>query len=163
MEAFYDHPSNKGSHFDWPRGEIIELCPATGRKVKTNNSTVHLLVATSMTGISTRGNKLLQLTRIMPRILTLEGYEQIMGGEGLHRQVKSERVRRTRLGDGFETEPVTETVARDFYPEVAREICGRSVLSATEAWEKWSRVGKFNAFDRLLKDKSSQAGMTVLG
>ena len=79
FRAFYSDASNKGRFFDWPGGEAVCVCPGTGRRVETSTRERHLLVATQMCGFRVVGGTAHCLTRIIPRILTLEGYERLVG------------------------------------------------------------------------------------
>lgn len=81
VETLTEHyKRNRGTFFEWPGAEVIWRCPVTGRKHDPNHQETLLLVIQTMFGLfiprSGTGSQL--LTRQMPRLLSLEGYERMM-------------------------------------------------------------------------------------
>lgn len=117
-----------------------------------------------------RGSALEMLTRIMPRILTLRGYEALLGpvDEPNYPFYQGNVMMTTSRVDVRTGKPVvcadSETVTRPFYPGVLRELAhgvGQKKaknkppppLTANAAWEKFHEEGMYLAFERLLEDK----------
>ena len=127
MRHFYAQPINKGAKFDWPDGRIVGICPGTGERVAPTDDrgsdAIVILVACQMQGTIIRGADVQMLTRIMPRVLTVKGYRQLMGPEddpGYMGNITSKRVRVVEATGKPVGNP--ELVTRPFYPDVLREI-----------------------------------------
>jgi hypothetical protein len=115
--------SFKGSTFEWPKGaESIPLCPGTGKIVKPDYTTPHILVACKMCGSNISGTALNLMTRIIPRILTMEGYNKLLPTER-SRQIK---------GIFGKAPPSAEEMRgggtyQDFYPFLMNVFCGTNL------------------------------------
>jgi len=167
---FYSRPSNRGRLFAWPDGACVAVCPGTGARVAPDGKSVHILVACQMHGATARGSTLHQLTRIMPRLLTLEGYRAMLGPEdapgfpGYQGVVRSVATRVDPTGKALGP---PQTTMRPFYPEVLRSMCGgggggkgkapKRPASANEAWERFHGAGLYLALERLLEDDLKEA------
>jgi hypothetical protein len=133
FDKFYAQPSNQGV-LAWPGGECVNICPGTGEVVAPDRKRVHLLVAANMHGASSKGSSLDMLTRMMPRILTIEGFNHMF----------------------------REDKGKDaLYPSLVRQMCGRAKRTANEAWEEFHRTGKFLAYERFLLDQSRKVNELV--
>ena len=102
MTQFFQ--ARPGDLFQCPGGECVGVCPSTGTEIPCDGQTKHLLVATMQQGTVIRGSTIEMLTRVMPRVLTLEGYEAMMGPAGDHRRVK------------FQVNTTGEVQTQEFYP-----------------------------------------------
>ena len=89
LQEFYrPSGSQAGRFFEWPGIEGIAVCPGTGEAVQpdgmhhrdTRGKKLHLLCAHSIHGFHQPGSELNILDRVIPRILTVEGFERLMGG-----------------------------------------------------------------------------------
>ena len=160
MLEFYSQPSNNGTLFQWPGGECVGVCPGTGQKVAPDGKTVHLLVANQMHGTATQGSCLNMLTRLMPRILTLEGYRAMLGPEdapGYKGHITSTVVEKDlRTGEKL---GAPKRVTRPMYPDVLRDIVSSGKtperpMPACDAWEAFHASGRYLALERMLEDDS---------
>jgi hypothetical protein len=136
------YKTEPGKLFDWPGAECVPICPGTGEKVSYSQTEKHLLVACNLQGNVFRGTTLHGLTRIMPRILTIKGYEKMMGPSGDHRCVMISKKERS-VG--------TEKV--EFYPTALRLIKGSGAMTASQAYDEFHSSGLYKAFERLLDDE----------
>jgi hypothetical protein len=116
MKPFYG--TEVGRYFEWPGVDCIGICPGTGRKVPFSMTEKHFLVACVLQGTVLQQGQLISPTRIMPRILTKEGYERLMGPPGPHRQV-------SRVVNGESRESV------DFYPTAFSDIAKKNAAFLT--------------------------------
>jgi hypothetical protein len=167
MRFFYAMPSNQGQMFAWPNGDCIGICPGTGERVMPDDKTVHLLVAYNMQGTVMRGKSVRLVTRIMPRILTLKGYDAMLGPKddtsfpGWQGNVTSTLVQcfDPQKG-GMQPPPDTPiTQYQPFYPDVLRilsdgEIRRKRPMTANDAWEEFNNLGRFKALERMLLDEA---------
>ena len=105
-----------GQLFQWPTGETIGVCVGTGEKIKPDKKTIHLMVTWSMFGSVRNGETEHVMNRVFPRILTVEGYEKIVGGQPTdpHRCIKSVE----RESDGSEKANTSTNIP--FYPDFVR-------------------------------------------
>jgi hypothetical protein len=134
FDMFYAQPSNQGAYFAWPAGECVCICPGTGEVVAPDSKRVHLLVAANMYATRSKGSSLDMLTRIMPRILTIEGFNHMF-----------------REDEGKDTH----------YPSLVQQMCGRAKRTANKAWEEFHFTGKYLAYERFLLDESSKVNNFV--
>jgi hypothetical protein len=131
-----------GKLFDWPGAECVPICPGTGEKVSYSRTEKHLLVACKLMGNVYRGSTLHAVSRIMPRILTIKGYEKMMGPSGDHRCVTISK-KESSVGK--------EKV--EFYPTAFRLMKGNGVMTASQAYDEFHGSGLYKAFERLLDDE----------
>jgi hypothetical protein len=141
-----------GVLFDWPKGRAIGVCPGTGETVQPDYTTVRLLVACVMAGTqgTTQGTTLNIVTRIMPRILTLEGYERMMGPAGPHRSLPM------RGSAGAGGGKVAWEGRIDFYPTLLRSLCGETVLPVATSWASFIQNGSLSALETFWGDRFRQ-------
>mmetsp|Transcript_36286 Transcript_36286/g.116245 ORF Transcript_36286/g.116245 Transcript_36286/m.116245 type:complete len:329 (-) Transcript_36286:217-1203(-) len=144
MCDFYGSEANRGALFDWPDGNAVPVCPATGDTVTPDQRTVHLLVACNVAGSSVAtGDATRQLTRIIPRVLTIDGYKRMFATKD-HQQVDDNDVPRTH-----------DRRARvDFYPTAMRAMLSGGkcrVLPASALWAEWHANGYYLAYERGLE------------
>ena len=107
-----------GQWFQWPTGETIGICPGTGKKITPDKHTKHLMVTWSMFGSFVSGSTGHMMNRVFPRILTLEGYQKIVGGSlhDPHRCVQEIEVHTSKNGT------VTRTPKNiPFYPDFVHQ------------------------------------------
>jgi len=155
FKDYYDRQSSKFLNFRWPGIEAIVTCPGTGEEVKPHPRKIHLLVACEIAGGFTSASALNSLTRILPRILTLDGYEKMMGPQGKHRSVKKQKIVTTANGSLSPKVLQQEVIFEDFYPTALQSLQG-GVMNASEAWEKFHSEGFYLAFEKLMKDERKQ-------
>eukprot|EP00966_Prymnesium_polylepis_P049921 1155460-Prymnesium_polylepis.1 len=57
FKRFYDHGGSggDGKMFQWPGGDAVGVCPATGARVAPDGKTRHLLIACEMAGSVAKG------------------------------------------------------------------------------------------------------------
>jgi hypothetical protein len=144
------YKTEPGKLFDWPGAECVSLCPGTGEQVSYSHTEKHLLVACNLQGNVFRGSTLHGLTRIMPRILTIKGYEKMMGPSGDHRCVMISK-KESSVG--------TEKV--EFYPTALRLMKGNGVMTASQAYDEFHSSGLYKAFERLLDDERANLSSRV--
>jgi O-acetyl-ADP-ribose deacetylase (regulator of RNase III) len=145
MKAYYER--QPGRFFEWPGVECVGICPGTGKKVPFSRTEKHLLVACNLQGSAMEGNSVLAMaTRVMPRILTLAGYEKMMGPSGPHRNVLISKT------PGGPKEPVA------FYPDFFRETQRDNPLfyNASRAFDRFHATGLYKAFERWLDDEKER-------
>lgn len=169
MDGYY-HPDgrNKSAFCRWPGGNVVAVCPGTGKIVQPSTKERHLLVAQRLQGMTMGngdGSRMNLVDRIMPRILTMRGYDEIMDKNPSSRVVETMKT----VGHG---QPVQSRL--EFYPYIVRtlsdnvrsmamrdgdvqatmaaEIDARLPIPAHIAWEVWTGSGQFAAFDRYLND-----------
>lgn len=143
LAGFYKN--EPGKLFDWPGAECVPICPGTGEKVPYSRTEKHLLVACTLQGNVIRGTTLCGLTRIMPRILTIKGYEKMMGPSGDHRCVTISKREMTSGGVGAEKV--------EFYPTAFRLMKGKGVMTASDAYDEFHGSGLYKAFERMMDDE----------
>ena len=158
---FYALPSNQGQLFAWPNGNCIDICPGTGERVVPDNKTIRLLVAYNMQGTVVRGNSVRMVTRIMPRILTIKGYEAMLGPKddtsypGWQGNVMSTLFKCFDPQKGFMKPPETPVVqSQPFYPDALRLFTDgakplQRPMTANDAWEEFNNSGRFKALERM--------------
>jgi hypothetical protein len=127
-----------GQHFEWPGVDCIGICPGTGRKVPFGMTEKHFLVANVIQGTVIQEESLISFTRIVPRILTKEGYERRMGPPGPHRQVSY-----TVNGE------IRDHI--EFYPDAFSEM--PFFDTASKAYDHFHSTGLYNAFERWVDTK----------
>ena len=156
LAAFYDHGGSggDGKFFRWPGGDAIGICPATGTAVRTDGRTPHLLVVCEMQGCKAIGTGLHQCFRLLPRILTREGYMRMVR-EGERNCVRT-------LRSAASGEVVEDSVP--FFPEGLRYFSawGDKVVPASQGWSTWHAQGAYAAYERLLEDKRRASGTAEL-
>lgn len=157
LAAFYDHGGSggDGKFFRWPGGDAIGTCPGTGAPVKTDGRTRHLLVACEMQGVKELGEELHEATRILPRVLTREGYMRMVGEEGPH--CSCVVTRRSLSTGAFLRE---ETVP--FFPLGLHRfsLWGEKAVPASKGWAIWHAHGNYAAYERLREDKRRELPTT---
>jgi hypothetical protein len=152
---FTDFYKNEpGKWFDWPGpgAECIPICPGTGEKVSYSQTEKHLLVACTLMGNVFRGTTFHAVSRIMPRILTIKGYEKMMGPSGDHRCVTI-----SKMGRSAGKEKV------EFYPTAFRAMKGSGVMTASQAYDEFHGSGLYKAVERLLDDEKAKIPFQVGG
>jgi hypothetical protein len=109
-----------GKYFKWPGGENIGVCPMTGEHVVADAKTIYLMVTWTMFGSFRVGSDVHVLNRVWPRILTLKGYERMVGGtiKQEHRCVGRTKVTMERASG---VEKLREKVWAPFYPDVVKQ------------------------------------------
>ena len=184
FERLFGGAHKRGRFFEWPGAEAIYVCPGTGAVVEPTPSQnirgapVHLLVAQQIKGAIPAGDGVpseavgQHTTRMIPRILTVEGYERLMGGgakDAEHRCIQSQR----HTGSGRPA-----VMLRPMYPNLVRMMnCAlhRRHLSEEEivadpgdvppasmAWEDFEQHGGNTAFQAYLNDRMARhLGMRV--
>jgi hypothetical protein len=151
FDEFSDfYKTEPGKLFDWPGAECVAICPGTGEKVPYSRTEKHLLVACNLQGNVIRGTTLHGLTRIMPRILTIKGYEKMMGPSGDHRCVMISKKEKS-VG--------TEKV--EFYPTAFRLMKGKGVMTASQAYDEFHSSGLYKGFERLLDDEKANLSSRI--
>ena len=163
--SFYSSADNKGRFFDWPGGEAVGICPGTGADVFPSAKERVLLVATQMCGFRLDGGAATCLTRIIPRILTLAGYERLMGekeeegGRGAAAGSSGNRnANRRRLAhlppDAPGIAPGTGTPQQAF-PDLLRRMARqppqkppRHLPAAGDMWAQFHANGRYKAYER---------------
>jgi tetratricopeptide (TPR) repeat protein len=81
MSSLCDHYRDyPGRYFKWPSGKTIGTCPSTGKTICPDTSTVRLMVIYNIWGAVQTGGTQQSMSRPMPRIMTVEGYERLVGG-----------------------------------------------------------------------------------
>ena len=80
FENFYDTNAGKGAWFAWPSAAAVFQCPATGKRIKPDMQTIHVLVAQELIGCANQARNYSTDLRlvVMPRVLTLEGLRQMI-------------------------------------------------------------------------------------
>ena len=148
---FYSNKaSNRGSLFDWPGGNAVEICPGTGKKVSTSPTKRRLLVASRMCGwIARPDGQICMLTRVIPRILTLEGCEKMLG----HTPRGSPNRLTQVSGPGAKK---GSSVLQEVYPDLLRRMAGlkpgkqrKRLPAAQRAWEAFHDTGHYLAYEKL--------------
>ena len=129
LQSLTRHYSNyPGKFFKWPTGEYIGICPATNQKIKADAKTKHLLITWTMYGAIRTGDSMHLMNRVWPRLLTIEGYEQMVGGNmnDSHRCIN---VRKTTVNvKATESQVVSEEKMKiPFYPECVRSVAKRGI------------------------------------
>lgn len=142
---------NAGKCFEWPGIDAIVTCPGTGEKVKPDGGKrMHLLVAHSISGYQMHGSKLEIFDRIIPRILTIEGHERLMGGEpgSANRFVEGEAVH----ADG--TQEITRNLV---YPDALRRTTNakapKRLQPMSQAWEGFHESGRYLMYERYVQEQ----------
>jgi MYND finger len=155
-----------GLHFAWPGEEAIGLCPGTGVNVQPDSTSRHILVAFNMMGTQrVEGDHFIACYRIVPRILTIAGYERMVAEN--ERQAVDIGAHTTRDNATIHPHP--------FYPDVVRAMTRRLIsdnplapsvllggisgvfepleppLTAEQAWEKFLTSALYFAWVRWLR------------
>ena len=129
---------------------LVEICPGTGKKVPTSPTKRRLLVASRMCGWSARPDgPTCMLTRVIPRILTLEGYEKMLG----HTPRGSPNRLTQVSGPGAKK---GSSVLQEVYPDLLRRMAGlkpgkqrKRLPAAQRAWEAFHDTGHYLAYEKL--------------
>lgn len=95
LNAFYSKKCTQEKLFEWPGAKCIGISPGTGQRVPF--STTALLVVEVLQGNVLSGETLKSITRIMPRILTYEGYERMVWPGGVKVTMKKKPVMKARV------------------------------------------------------------------
>jgi hypothetical protein len=97
----------------------------------------YFLVANVIQGTVIQQEKLISPTRIVPRILTNEGYERLMGPPGPHRQV-------SRVVKGEIREQV------EFYPNAFSDMTTRNpaYFTVSMAYDQFHSTGLYSTSER---------------
>jgi hypothetical protein len=169
MDQYY-HPDgvNKGKHCQWPGGNAVAVCPATGVIVQPDTEERYLLVAQRLQGMCEKDSHINLVDRIMPRILTLPGYDKIMENDPRSRGVRTMKT----TGQGQQVEShlefsphIVRTLSEcirsmamrdvDVQASMAFEINEKFPVPAHIAWEVWTGSGQYEVFDRFLNDNKT--------
>ena len=145
MEEFYGRHNleNRGRYFDWPA--MIDACVGTGERVKTSHKRVHIMCAETIVGMVKMGDQEQHLIRLVPRILTLEGFEKIMGN--------SDDKRRFIATTG------SKYKGQQLYPELLRKTCSKDLkknmrpkkpITFNKGWELFHESGRYLAYERFV-------------
>jgi len=138
--GFKDHydTGNAGAYLTWPGGDACGVCQATGTKIKPDSKTRHLLIVWEMAGRAANG---VLCYLVIPRILTREGYEKIMGGPGNHRCTAKDKT--------------FYTPRRQTFDGTLGELCswGKGAPPAGAAWSQVHSDGTYCAIERWFKDE----------
>jgi hypothetical protein len=142
-DFYQSDPSNKGALFEWPAIEAIATCPGTGKRVGFSSKRAHILVACEMVGFCRQGSSLRAATRIIPRILTLEGFECLMSG----------------CAPGGRC-PGPDSCA-EIFPQLLRRQVGhgakglKRARSADDAWATFHSSGRYLAYEKICEQRWS--------
>ena len=150
FDCFYSQTANRGKRFNWPRIEAVETCPGTGRKVATSPTERRLLVCSRMMGwsLSPDGETMHLMTRILPRILTLQGYENLLGHtpEGSPNRITKVSGPGAKKGSN---------VLQEIYPDLLRRMAGlkphkqrKKLSTASDAWNTFNSNGNYTAYEK---------------
>jgi hypothetical protein len=146
--------ANQGAYFDWPDTEGMATCPGTGEHIKPDRKRMHLLAVHEIHGSRRSGTEEHYVSRFIPRILTLEGYERLMGGtsaDAANRCITATSGNRVQM-----------------YPELFRLMTtGRPKQRAPKhpkpvgfAWGEFHDSGRFLAYERYCMDNYKEMAKT---
>jgi hypothetical protein len=165
FEHFYRAAGqNAGKYFDWPGGDAVATCPGTGEAIQPDRKRRHLLVAHQMWGSYMHDSSLSQLSRIIPRILTMEGFEKLMGTPAENRRLKFT----------VNARDMAKEKSLDVYPEFLRAMTSngndvnaamrlaftsktkqpKKLKNANDAWQDFHDSGRYLAFERAMENKT---------
>ena len=158
FEHYFDDPMRKGALFEWPGAEAVGICPGTGKRVKYSYTKKHLLIVCNMYGQAIRGSSFNLLSRLMPRILTIEGYYKMLGPDKRDRCVPAV----VKHGRGpWETsqeefypkqlEFVNSTVRGQGYPSTA---ANGAPMFASRAYDRYHASGEYTKYERYMENKN---------
>ncbi len=161
FKQYYDDPDKKGRLFDWPGAEVVGICPGTGKQVEYSHTTTHLLVVCNMYGSAIRGNSVNILSRLMPRILTLEGYYRMLGPTKKDRRMESFRAASRVNGEAMINSE------KEFYPEELRSMNmmrgyssmakggarHSTPMTASMAYDRYHASGEYTQYERYMEGK----------
>jgi len=149
LKDFYSH-KNKGRMFDWPGIDAIETCPGTGERIPTHSKELRLLAAFQMHGYFISGGSLHKLTRVIPRILTMNGLNRLFGC------TPPGSPNRVACYTGTGGCPGCDDM-QDIYPDLLRRFAGqkprkepRKPPTANNAWEAFHEDGRYCAYERFV-------------
>mmetsp|Transcript_27826 Transcript_27826/g.34365 ORF Transcript_27826/g.34365 Transcript_27826/m.34365 type:complete len:470 (+) Transcript_27826:123-1532(+) len=158
FENYFNDPMRKGALFEWPGAEAVGICPGTGKRVKYSYTKKHLLVVCNMYGQAIRGSSFNVLSRLMPRILTIDGYYKMLGPDKRDRCVPA----KVKHGQGS-----WETSQEEFYPKqlefVNSTVRGRGYPStdangapmfASAAYSRYHASGEYTKYERYMENKN---------
>ena len=169
-----------GKYFKWPHGDNIDICPMTGKRIVPDAKTIYLMVTWTMFGSFRVGSDVHVLNRVWPRILTIEGYEKMVGGEKYdeHRSLgrmkvtverSSGKEKREKVWSPFYPDGVRQAAANGLRMGVGRGIPGESEffyvpkkartkgfrkgsVLATDAWARYSQDLWEKDYENLVMD-----------
>ena len=144
MEDFYGRHNlqNRGKYFDWPA--MVDACVGTGERVKTDNKRIHIMCAETIAGGVILSNSFHSLTRVIPRILTLEGYEKLMGNSP-----KDDKRRFVQTSGPYKS--------MELYPTLLRKTCSKDLkkkmnpkkpITFNKGWELFHESGRYLAYEK---------------
>ncbi len=154
MEFFFNDRKNAGAMFKWPGAECVGICPGTGKRVPYSFSKKHLLVVCNMQGNVFRGSGFHMLTRMMPRILTIEGYKKLLGPDKEDRSLNVKIASTTVSSEGFSNTSWKDD-DKEFYPGQLRIMNADKPkwLTASMAYELFNTSGEYDLYDKYLQTK----------
>ena len=146
MDAYFRQSVQKGVLFKkWPGAESVGICPGTGKRVPFSRSKKHLLILCNMMGTVIRDGDVCALTRLMPRILTIEGYHKLLGPD------KEDGCIPKRIG-GHQKD--AKTILTEFYPKQLRIFNANKpkFLTASMAYDIFHQ-SDYKLYERYLERK----------
>ena len=114
-KTFYDDGGCIGAHFEWPDHRCIFMCPVTRRIATPDSKTPYIFCYQPLAAIYWKDGIQNTSTRLMPRLLSMEGYNHIMQNKRNHCNSEIKIPTRINLNQKLECFPDAQNYLEQYH------------------------------------------------